>query len=111
MVSLAACGTSPSAMDAPSSPAPSGGGSAVAYRAEAGANADAGVDDATTPSAGAHALKDNRDRLIDTLAKRKTKERCALWSALSATQKGVFLTISDLLGKRSFLTTGPETAL
>ncbi len=61
--------------------------------------------DPTAQSSGAHSLKDNRDRLIDTLAKQKSKTRCDLWTSLSATQKGVFLTISDLLGKRSVMTT------
>src|SRR5262245_55135827 len=56
----------------------------------------------------AHSLKDNRDRLIDTLATRKSKTRCALWTSLTPTQKGVFLTISDLLGKRSFMTTASD---
>jgi hypothetical protein len=52
-------------------------------------------------------LRDNRDRLIDTLAVRKSSTRCPLWTSLTATQKGVFLTITDLLGKRSFLTNDP----
>jgi hypothetical protein len=52
-------------------------------------------------------LAANRDRLIDTLAVRKTTTRCPLWTQLTATQKGVFLTITDLLGKRSFMTADP----
>jgi hypothetical protein len=52
-------------------------------------------------------LRDNRDRLVDTLATRKNTTRCPLWISLTATQKGVFLTITDLLGKRSFLTNNP----
>lgn len=52
-------------------------------------------------------LRDNRDRLVDTLAARKSTTRCALWTSLTETQKGVFLTITDLLGKRSFLTNDP----
>lgn len=49
-------------------------------------------------------LTENRDRLLDTLAQRKSATRCSLWSSLTATQRGVFLTITDLLGRRSYMT-------
>jgi len=52
-------------------------------------------------------LKQNRDRLVDTLAARKGVARCALWTSLTPTQVGVFVTITDLLGKRSFMTNDP----
>lgn len=54
-------------------------------------------------------LKDNRDRLIDTLAVVKGTTRCPLWKALTPTQKGVFLTITDLLGKRTFMGASPSS--
>jgi hypothetical protein len=48
-------------------------------------------------------LTANRDRLIDTYAARLGTNRCAAWNGMTTSQKGVFLTISDLLGKRSWL--------
>lgn len=60
----------------------------------------------STPSIPA-SLHDNRDRLIDSLAAVKGVARCALWQSLTPTQRGVFLTITDLLGKRSYLTNPP----
>jgi hypothetical protein len=107
---VAACGGSSSVDDQPAANVPPNetpSGSAVSHAAEAGAENDAGVDASRASSP--HSLKENRDRLFDTLAKRKAKERCALWTALSATQKGVFLTISDLLGKRSLMTNDPTS--
>lgn len=47
-------------------------------------------------------LRRHRDRLLDSLAG-TGKTRCALWAELTATQRGVFLTITDLLGQRSLL--------
>ncbi|MBX3220693.1 MAG: hypothetical protein KF795_09250 [Labilithrix sp.] len=64
----------------------------------------------TSPDGGAApppTLRENRDRLIDTLATRRGTTRCPLWTELTDTQRGVFLTISDLLGKRSFVTNDP----
>lgn len=53
-------------------------------------------------------LTANRDRLLDTLATHKgAATRCALWKGLTPTQAGVFLTVTDLLGKRSFMTNDP----
>lgn len=66
-----------------------------------------GADGGDGGARGAASLRDNRDRLIDTLARQKGTTRCPLWAALTPTQKGVFLTITDLLGKRSFLTNDP----
>jgi hypothetical protein len=48
-------------------------------------------------------LRENRDRLLDTYAAHQSSARCPIWSSLSATQKGVFLTITDLLGHRSYV--------
>lgn len=76
--------------------------------ADDGGASDAGSD-ANAPS-GPRSLKDNRDRLIDTLARQRSTTRCPLWASLSATQRGVFLTITDLLGKRSFVTNDPPGA-
>ena len=110
-----ACGGSDAS--APSSaPASPGGGSQIAV-----GEVDAGGGDAQAPASDAasdgsttqpRSLRDNRDRLLDSYAARKSLARCAAWSGLTATQKGVFLTITDLLGKRSFMsTTSTETAL
>jgi uncharacterized protein (TIGR03437 family) len=50
-------------------------------------------------------LKVNRDKLLDTYATRiGAANRCVAWNSMTPSQKGVFLTITDLLGKRSFLT-------
>lgn len=44
----------------------------------------------------------HRDRLLDTLAQRRgAADRCALWSAMTIVEKGIFLTHTDLLGHRS----------
>ncbi len=56
-------------------------------------------------------LKDNRDRLLDTLAVVKSTTRCPLWKALTPTQRGVFLTITDLLGKRSYMGKSPSSGM
>ncbi|HQU83267.1 MAG TPA: hypothetical protein PKY59_09095 [Pyrinomonadaceae bacterium] len=50
-------------------------------------------------------LKTNRDRLMNTYAQRYGYTNGAhAWSYLSPSQKGVFLTITDLLGRRTFMT-------
>jgi len=50
-------------------------------------------------------LKVNRDKLLDTYATRiGAANRCVAWNSMTPSQKGVFLTITDLLGKRSFIT-------
>lgn len=56
----------------------------------------------STPLSAA-SLQQNRDRLLDTYAQRLNKTRCQTWIDMTQVQKGVFLTITDLLGKRSFL--------
>ena len=49
-------------------------------------------------------LQANRNRLLDTYATRVGyPNRCSVWAAMSTSQKGVFLTITDLLGKRSLV--------
>jgi uncharacterized protein (TIGR03437 family) len=49
-------------------------------------------------------LKVNRDKLLDTYAARiGAANRCVAWNLMTPSQKGVFLTITDLLGKRSFM--------
>jgi len=52
----------------------------------------------------AMSLRDNRDRLLASYGERFGKSSCQMWSEMTQVQKGVFLTITDLLGKRSFLT-------
>lgn len=71
------------------------------------ADDDAGVDDdddagvlAPLPS-----LRDHRDRLLDSLG--DSPDRCVRWAAFDEVQRGVFLTITDLLGRRSYLRDGP----
>jgi hypothetical protein len=58
-------------------------------------------------------LSANRDRLLDTYASIHSEaDRCAAWAGFDDVQKGVFLTISDLLGKRTFMgSTRLDTAL
>ena len=43
-------------------------------------------------------LRQNRDRLLDTLARQKggDNSRCSVWNSMGSNQKGVFLTITDL---------------
>ncbi|MEQ1606981.1 MAG: hypothetical protein ABL999_19115 [Pyrinomonadaceae bacterium] len=49
-------------------------------------------------------LKINRDRLLsDYAADRGYPNGCAAWGAMTQSQKGVFLTITDLLGRRSMI--------
>ncbi len=44
----------------------------------------------------------HRDRLLDTLAQRRgAVDRCALWSAMTTVERGIFLTHTDMLGHRS----------
>lgn len=94
-----------------------GGEDAGAFEAstssETGASADGSITTSDTgidaPVGPSITLKDNRDRLIDTLAVVKGTTRCPLWKALTPTQKGVFLTITDLLGKRTFMGASPST--
>ncbi len=46
----------------------------------------------------------HRNRTLDTLAQRRgAPDRCALWSAMTIVEKGIFLTHSDMLGHRSCL--------
>jgi hypothetical protein len=61
---------------------------------------------ASAPSA--RSLSDNRERLFRTLAQRSGEDTCAAWSGMSASQKGVFLTTTDLLGKRVFIDNGDD---
>jgi len=50
------------------------------------------------------ALSIERDRLLDTYAQRiGVASRCEAWNQMTAVQRGVFLTVTDLLGKRSFM--------
>lgn len=81
--------------------------------ADGGAGTDAPVSTtdaaADAPVSSSVSLQDNRDRLIDTLAAVKGTTRCPLWKSLTPTQQGVFLTITDLLGKRSFMGASPST--
>ncbi|MDP2341840.1 MAG: hypothetical protein Q8O67_12850 [Deltaproteobacteria bacterium] len=68
---------------------------------------DAGFDDDDDDDAGVAApsallLRDNRDRLLGTLV--DGQDRCAVWSGFDDVQRGVFLTVTDLLGRRSFVT-------
>ena len=51
---------------------------------------------------GAEPLEHHRNRLLDTLARQRgIPDRCAFWRTLDASQRGVFLTHTDLLGNRS----------
>ena len=95
-----------------------GGDAGGAGESEAGSDGGTKGDVATSPAdatsgdapiSSSITLKDNRDRLIDTLAVVKGTTRCPLWKALTPTQKGVFLTITDLLGKRTFMGASPST--
>lgn len=56
----------------------------------------------------AHSLGENRDRLFRTLTDRYGQDTCAAWGGMSPSQKGVFLTTTDLLGKRAFIDNGDE---
>jgi uncharacterized protein (TIGR03437 family) len=50
-------------------------------------------------------FKVNRDKLLESYATRiGAPNRCVAWNSMTPSQKGVFLTITDLLGKRSFMT-------
>lgn len=56
---------------------------------------------------GAASLDDDRDRVLETYAGVKgVADRCAAWSALNGTQKGIFLTHTDMLGNRSCMENG-----
>lgn len=49
-------------------------------------------------------LKTNRDRLLDSYALRTGRaNRQQAWNEMTTVQKGVFLTITDLLGRRTFM--------
>jgi hypothetical protein len=49
-------------------------------------------------------LTKNRDRLLDSYASQTGRaDRHQAWSEMSSSQKGVFLTITDLLGRRTFM--------
>ncbi len=49
-------------------------------------------------------LKTNRDRLLDSYALHTGRmSRQQAWNEMTTTQKGVFLTITDLLGRRTFM--------
>lgn len=49
-------------------------------------------------------LKTNRDRLLDSYALQTGRaNRQQAWNEMTTTQKGVFLTITDLLGRRTFM--------
>jgi hypothetical protein len=49
-------------------------------------------------------LQTNRDRLLAQYAsERGYSSACEIWGNMTASQKGVFLTITDLLGRRSFM--------
>lgn len=62
-------------------------------------------DDATGTVNGALtvvSLDHNRNRLLETLAMVKGyPDRCSLWSSFTASQRGIFLTHTDMLGSRS----------
>lgn len=49
-----------------------------------------------------------RDRLLSEYAERYETDRCRVWDDFDEVQRGVFLTITDLLGDRSWLTNGEE---
>ena len=53
----------------------------------------------TTEEARLTSLTPDRDRLLDTMP----GGRCGAWYGMSPSARGVFLTTTDLLGKRSFL--------
>ena len=49
-------------------------------------------------------LKTNRDRLLDSYASQRGKyDRFQAWNDMSSSQKGVFLTVTDLLGRRTYM--------
>ena len=49
-------------------------------------------------------LKTNRDRLLTSYAQRRGYQNAVqVWAAMSPSQKGVFLTTTDYLGRRSYL--------
>ncbi len=52
---------------------------------------------AASSPAGGLGLRQNRDRLLDGLARQKggDNHRCSVWNSLGSNQKGVFLTITD----------------
>lgn len=53
-------------------------------------------------------LQENRNRLLDGYAQRiGASSRCDAWGRMTETQKGVFLTITDMLGERGYLF-GPQ---
>jgi hypothetical protein len=41
--------------------------------------------------------RNNRDRLLDSMARIKRSNRCAVWNSMGKNQKGVFVTLTDLL--------------
>lgn len=49
-------------------------------------------------------LKTNRDRLLDSYAQQTGRaDRFQVWNEMSSSQRGVFLTVTDLLGRRTFM--------
>src|SRR5262249_20244244 len=53
---------------------------------------------------GGFSLTAHRNRLLDTYATRiGAANRCVAWSGMTQSQQGVYLTITDLLGKRSYM--------
>ena len=107
---VACDGAEQRASDAGASAADSGpgGDDDAGIHTDAGAVADAGPDDAGPETPAPITLGDHRDRLLDSYAAvHALADRCAAWSAFDDVQRGVFLTITDQLGKRSFLTLGP----
>ena len=49
-------------------------------------------------------VTENRDRLLAEYGQRLGSDRCRVWNDLDEVQRGVFLTITDLLGNRSWMT-------
>lgn len=64
-------------------------------------------DDASAPGPGPTPVNISRDRLLDTMVDATHATRCDVWTGFDAVQKGVFLTLTDLLGGRSWLTEDP----
>lgn len=56
----------------------------------------------------ASTLGENRERLLSTYASRQGEGTCETWNAMTREQQGVFLTTTDLLGKRVFIDNGPD---
>lgn len=56
----------------------------------------------------AKSLTENRERLFATYADRLGQSTCDAWNGMTRPQQGVFLTTTDLLGKRVFIENGPD---